>query len=100
MDKPTTLVATVVSILLLFAAAGFGTGAPTGSAAQGQAARGGATPDAPAAADAPEKDAPEAVFPETRHAFDAVLDGQIVTHAYRLQNKGNAALEVVKVRTG
>lgn len=42
---------------------------------------------------------PTVHFPAVRHEFDAVLEGQEVTHHFIIQNKGDALLEVKKVKT-
>lgn len=44
--------------------------------------------------------APEAFLPETQFEFKSVPDGTQVTHVFKIQNKGNAVLEIQKVRTG
>jgi hypothetical protein len=43
---------------------------------------------------------PSAFFPETSFEFAPVLDGAKVVHEFVIQNKGNAALKVDKVKTG
>jgi len=42
---------------------------------------------------------PTVHFPAVRHEFDPVLEGQEVTHHFIIQNKGDALLEVKKVKT-
>ena len=44
--------------------------------------------------------APEAFLPETQFEFKSVPDGTQVTHVFKIRNKGNAVLEIQKVRTG
>ncbi len=43
---------------------------------------------------------PSAFFPETNHTFDPVVDGTHVTHDFIVQNKGDAPLNIIKIRTG
>ncbi len=43
---------------------------------------------------------PSAFFPETNHTFDPVVDGTRVTHDFIVQNKGDAPLNIIKIRTG
>lgn len=42
---------------------------------------------------------PSAFVPEVRYEFSPVLDGTQVTHDFIIQNKGNAPLNVEKVKT-
>jgi hypothetical protein len=44
--------------------------------------------------------APDVFLPETKFDFKTIPDGTQVTHVFRIQNKGNATLEIQKVRTG
>jgi hypothetical protein len=43
---------------------------------------------------------PVAEIAEPEYRFDAVPEGTKLTHAYVIQNKGTAPLEVVRVKTG
>ena len=43
---------------------------------------------------------PVAKIAAPEYRFDAVPEGTKVTHAYVIQNKGTAPLEVVRVKTG
>jgi hypothetical protein len=43
---------------------------------------------------------PAAFFPQTRYEFSPVLDGAKVVHEFVVQNKGNAALNIERVKTG
>lgn len=43
---------------------------------------------------------PKASVPETEFRFDTVPDGTIVNHTYVIQNKGDAVLNITKVKTG
>ncbi len=45
-------------------------------------------------------DAPEAVVPNAVFQFDPVVEGMMVTHDFVIQNKGQAELNITKVRTG
>jgi hypothetical protein len=44
--------------------------------------------------------APSALFPETQYEFSPVLEGSTVVHDFVIQNKGNATLNVDRVKTG
>ena len=44
--------------------------------------------------------APSVFFPETHFEFSAVLEGSMVVHEFVIQNKGNATLNVDRVKTG
>lgn len=44
--------------------------------------------------------APSALFPETHFEFTPVLEGSMVVHDFVIQNKGNATLNVDRVKTG
>ena len=44
--------------------------------------------------------APELFFPEPQFQFEPVLEGEKVKHTYRVANKGNAPLNIQKVKTG
>jgi len=48
----------------------------------------------------PAQDAPVAFLPEKQFEFQSVPDGTQVTHEFKILNKGNATLEIKKVRTG
>ena len=41
-----------------------------------------------------------AFIPNSRYTFSPVLDGAQITHGFVIQNKGNATLEIEKVRPG
>ena len=43
---------------------------------------------------------PSAFIPNSRYAFSPVLDGTEITHGFVIQNKGDAILEIEKVRPG
>ena len=43
---------------------------------------------------------PEAVVSNPIYKFANVLEGETVTHSFQIQNKGDADLEIIKVRTG
>ena len=43
---------------------------------------------------------PSAFFPATSYEFSPVLEGNKVVHEFVIQNKGNAPLQVERVRTG
>jgi len=48
-----------------------------------------------------EKDAaPSVFFPETHYEFSPVLEDAAVVHNFVIQNKGNAMLNVDRVKTG
>ena len=50
---------------------------------------------------APQADkAPKAFLPVTKWEFEPVIDGQEVVHEFVIQNKGNAPLNVERVKTG
>lgn len=42
---------------------------------------------------------PKAVATETVYAFNEVVEGEIITHAYPIENQGDAPLEILDVRT-
>ena len=44
--------------------------------------------------------APSVFFPETRYEFSTVLEDAKVVHDFVIQNKGNATLNVERVKTG
>jgi len=44
--------------------------------------------------------APSVFFPETRYEFSPVLEDAKVVHDFVIQNKGNATLNVERVKTG
>ncbi len=41
-----------------------------------------------------------AYFPETKYEFDPVVDGEKIVHDFIIQNKGNAPLQIIKVKSG
>ena len=43
---------------------------------------------------------PTIVVVQPRHEFPPVLEGEYVTHTFRVANQGTADLEVIRVRTG
>ena len=43
---------------------------------------------------------PAAFFPQTLYEFTPVLDGENVVHDFVVQNKGNATLNIERVKTG
>jgi hypothetical protein len=45
-------------------------------------------------------DSPAAYFPETAYTFQPVVSGTVISHAYVVQNRGTAVLEIQKVDTG
>ncbi len=51
------------------------------------------------AADAPAR-APRAMFPETVFTFGTVVEGNKVTHAFVLRNEGDAALQILNMKSG
>ena len=53
-----------------------------------------------AAGEAAAEAAPELFIPEKSHQFENVPAGQTVTHDYILYNKGKAALNITRVKTG
>ena len=63
----------LIMVLTLFAAAGFG---------------------------AQEDAGPVAFFPQTLYEFSPVLDGAKVVHEFVVQNKGQATLNIERVKTG
>ena len=67
------LALTVTIGLTLFAAVGFGTQDDAG---------------------------PAVLFPQTLYEFSPVLDGAKVVHEFVVQNKGTAALNIERVKTG
>lgn len=46
------------------------------------------------------KAAPAAVFPEKTYQFKPVLEGTVVTHVFKVQNKGTADLLIQRVKPG
>ena len=44
--------------------------------------------------------APSVFFPETHYEFSPVLENATVVHDFVIQNKGNATLNVDRVKTG
>ena len=44
--------------------------------------------------------APSVFFPEIRYEFSPVLENAKVVHDFVIQNKGNATLNVERVKTG
>lgn len=48
----------------------------------------------------PDAQQPTAFLPEASYEFKPVLEGKKVVHDFLLQNKGNAPLKIVKIRTG
>ena len=42
---------------------------------------------------------PKAVVEKPGYSFDPVVEGTIVTHEYQIENKGQAVLDILKVRT-
>ena len=44
--------------------------------------------------------APKAFLPVTKWEFEPVIDGQEVVHEFTIQNKGNAPLNIERVKTG
>jgi hypothetical protein len=46
------------------------------------------------------KDVPIAFFPERSYEFQPVIEGTQVTHDFKIQNRGTAALLISNVRTG
>jgi hypothetical protein len=44
--------------------------------------------------------APSVFIPNSQYTFSPVLDGAEITHDFVIQNKGDAPLEIEKVRTG
>jgi len=45
-------------------------------------------------------DAPSVFFPETQYEFSPVLEDATVVHDFVIKNKGNAPLNVDRVKTG
>jgi hypothetical protein len=45
-------------------------------------------------------ESPSVFVPESRYTFPTVIDGTEVTHDFTIQNKGDAALVIEKVKTG
>ena len=43
---------------------------------------------------------PTAFFPQTLYEFSPVLDGEKVVHEFVVQNKGQATLNIERVKTG
>jgi len=46
------------------------------------------------------EDAPSVFFPETQYEFSPVLENATVVHDFVIKNKGNAPLNVDRVKTG
>lgn len=44
--------------------------------------------------------APAAVFPQISFQFESSLEGQSVEHDFVVQNKGDADLQIEKIKTG
>lgn len=57
------------------------------------------SPTEPSADKAAETAVPKAVVEEKAFDFKEVLEGDVVTHAYRIENRGTAPLDVINVRT-
>ena len=84
--------AMVIALLWLWPLCGT---APAGEpVAENAAEKRAAPPSNPAAG------RPVAVFPQTTHTFEPVLDGDVVMHSFVLQNRGDAVLDVQEVKTG
>lgn len=86
----------LMPILLVLLAMGIGTAAAADSSnapSTGNAVSGGQAADSGAPA-------PAAFAPEAIYEFDPVLDGAEVVHDFVIRNKGNAELNITKVRTG
>lgn len=43
---------------------------------------------------------PSAIVPESTYEFDEVVDGSQVIHDFIIQNKGDAPLDITKVKPG
>jgi len=56
-------------------------------------------PAATAASVAPAEN-PHAVLPELKYEFEAVVDGTLITHDFKIKNEGAAELAIQKVKTG
>jgi hypothetical protein len=54
---------------------------------------------APLAASA-EAESPKAVVTETTYEFEPVYEGRAVMHAFTIENKGDAVLDIENVRAG
>ncbi len=52
------------------------------------------------AASSDSEKAPTAFLPETQWEFESVVDGTAVVHDFVIQNKGDAPLNISKVKTG
>jgi hypothetical protein len=52
----------------------------------------------PAIADSSSESTPEAVFPQTTHTFDTVMEGTRIQYDFIVENHGSATLEIVKVQ--
>jgi hypothetical protein len=48
----------------------------------------------------PAEPAPEAVFSQPSFQFESVLEGQPVTHDFIVRNRGDAELQIEKIKTG
>jgi hypothetical protein len=49
--------------------------------------------------DAADATAPQAFLPEKSFSFKEVLEGDVVTHGFIIENRGNAPLDIISVRT-
>jgi hypothetical protein len=87
----------LMPILLVLLAMGIGTAAVAAdspdASATGSAVSGGQTAENGTPA-------PAAFAPEAIYEFDPVLDGEEIVHDFVIQNRGNAELNITKVRTG
>lgn len=52
------------------------------------------------AKETPKKKGPEAVYPEKAFHFKPVLEGTIVSHEFKIQNKGTSELMIQRVKPG
>ena len=43
---------------------------------------------------------PSAFLPENRYEFSTILEGEVITHDFIIQNKGTAPLKIEKVKSG
>jgi hypothetical protein len=51
-------------------------------------------------ANQPDQPAPQLVLDQTEFSFEPVVDGALVNHDFVVQNKGDAVLNIHKVKTG
>jgi len=51
-------------------------------------------------AETPAASAPKAVFPESIHVFEPVVEGTLVSHDFILRNQGDASLIIELIKTG